>query len=85
MHRVFLLKEKIVMKKSFYLFVLTFRGGDWSDQKSRFAESMFHDHSFPKASTSFEELSSYIETQADEYLTTSAFDELWDIYRLKYE
>lgn len=82
---MFFIKGEDCYEKSFYLFVLTFRGGDWSDQKSRFAESMFHDHSFPKASTSFEELSSYIETQADEYLTTSAFDELWDIYRLKYE
>lgn len=73
------------MNKSFYLYVLTFRGGDWSDQKSRFAESAFHDHSFPITSTSFEELSSYIETQADENLSTAAFDELWDLYQLKYE
>ncbi len=72
------------MNKSFYHFVLTYRGGSWSDQKSRFAESAFNDHGFPKTSTSFEELSSYIETQADDILTTSAFDELWDIYRLKY-
>ncbi|HWL24040.1 MAG TPA: YozE family protein [Ureibacillus sp.] len=73
------------MNKSFYHFVLTFRGGDWSDQKSRFAESAFFDHGFPKTSTSFEEISSYIETKADEALSTAAFDELWDIYRLKYE
>lgn len=70
------------MRKSFYLFVLTFRGGDLSDQKSRFAEAAFHDHSFPKTSTSFEELSSYIETKADHDLSTSAFDELWEIYRI---
>ena len=73
------------MRKSFYHFVLTYRGGDWSDQKSRFAESAFDDHGFPKTSTSFEELSSYIETKADDMLSTSAFDELWDIYRLNYE
>lgn len=73
------------MKESFYSFVLTFRGGDWSDNKSRFAESAFYDHSFPKTSCSFEELSSYIETQADELMTTSAFDELWDLYMIKYE
>lgn len=73
------------MEKSFYHFVLTYRGGDWSDQKSRFAEGAFNDHGFPITSTSFEELSSYIETQADDLLSTTAFDELWDIYRLKYE
>lgn len=73
------------MEKSFYHFVLTYRGGDWSDQKSRFAESAFHDHGFPKTSTSFDELSSYFETKADDDLSTSAFDELWEIYRLKYD
>ncbi len=73
------------MKKSFYMFVLSFRGGDWTDQKARFAESAFLDHSFPKTSTSFEELSSYIETMADENLSTQAFDELWDIYETKYK
>lgn len=72
------------MRKSFYQYVLTFRGGDWSDQKTRFAESAFIDHSFPTTSTSFEELSSYIETMADEHLTTQAFDELWELYRLKF-
>lgn len=73
------------MNKSFYHFVLTFRGGDWGDQKARFAESMFFDHSFPIRSSSFEELSSYIETQADEFLTTAAFDELWDLYKIKFD
>lgn len=73
------------MKISFYSFVLTYRGGDLNDKKSRFAESAFLDHSFPKTSTSFEELSSYIETMADEHMTTQAFDELWDIYETKYQ
>lgn len=72
------------MKKSFYHYALTFRGGEWSDQKVRFAESMFIDHAFPKSSENFEELSNYIELQSDEYLTTAAFDELWDLYALKF-
>lgn len=71
------------MKNSFYVFVLTYRGGNWGDYKTRFAESAFLDHSFPKTSTSFEELSSYIETIADEHMNTQAFDELWDLYQLK--
>lgn len=70
------------MKQSFYLFVLTFRGGDLSDPKTRFAEAAFIDHSFPKTSTTFEELTSYIETKADQDLSTSAFDELWEIYQM---
>lgn len=73
------------MQKSFYHYALTFRGGDWSDKKARFSESMFIDPGFPKTSENFEELSSYIELQSNEYLTTSAFDELWDLYALKYD
>lgn len=68
------------MKKSFYLYVLTFRGGDYSDQKVRFAEEMFPEHNFPKQSTDFEELSTYIESFATDNLTTEAFDELWALY-----
>ncbi|MEK5231989.1 YozE family protein [Lysinibacillus sp. FSL K6-0232] len=68
------------MKKSFYLYVLAFRGGDWSDPKVRFAEEMFHEHNFPKQSTDFNELSSYIESYATENLTTEAFDALWALY-----
>lgn len=72
------------MVESFYLFILSYRGGDPDDQKSQFAERAYLDHSFPKASTSFEELSSYIETLADEQMTSQVFDELWDLYEMKY-
>lgn len=72
------------MEKSFYQYVLAFRGGDWSDPKARFAEAMFEDVAFPKNATSFEEVSAYIEMQADPYITTSAFDELWEMYSTKY-
>ncbi|KGR76910.1 YozE family protein [Ureibacillus sinduriensis] len=72
------------MVESFYLFILSYRGGDSSDLKSQFAERAFLDHSFPKVSTSFEELSSYIETLADEQMSSQVFDELWDLYELKY-
>ena len=71
------------MKNSFYLFVLTFRGGDMSEPKTRFAEAAFLDHSFPKTSSSFDELSSYFETKADEFMTTSTFDELWELYTMR--
>ncbi|MEK4425314.1 YozE family protein [Solibacillus sp. FSL K6-1523] len=73
------------MGKSFYHYVLTFRGGEWSDEKTRFSEGMFIEPGFPKYSESFEELSTYIELQSNEYLTISAFDELWDLYAQKYD
>ena len=71
------------MKQSFYLYVLSYRGGNREDRKSMFAEAAFSDHSFPKTSTSFEEISSYIEMIADDHMTTDIFDELWSIYEEK--
>lgn len=57
-----------------------FRGGDWSDSKVRFAEEMFHEHNFPKQSTDFDELSSYVESYATDNLKIDVFDELWALY-----
>jgi len=68
------------MKKSFYLYVLTFRGGDWSDARVRFAEEVFNEHNFPKQSMDFNELSSYIESYATDNLKIEVFDELWSLY-----
>ncbi|HWK23305.1 MAG TPA: YozE family protein [Ureibacillus sp.] len=72
------------MRQSFYLYILSYRGGDHNDSKARFAEAAFQDHSFPKTSTSFEELSRYIEMIADDNMSTQTFDELWDSYQEKY-
>ena len=71
------------MKQSFYLYVLSYRGGDQEDPKALFAEAAFLDHSFPKTSTSFEEISDYIEMIADDQMSTHTFDELWSIYEEK--
>ena len=68
--------------KSFYHFVLTYRGA--GDEKGYFAEAVFNDLMFPKAATDFDELSAYIEMQADADLSTYVFDELWEIYAMKY-
>lgn len=68
--------------KSFYHFVLTYRGA--SNAYGYFAEEVFEDSMFPRMSSSFSELSEYIEMQASTYMTTSVFDELWDVYATKY-
>ena len=68
--------------KSFYHFVLTYRG--LQDDKGHFAEAVFNDFMFPKDATNFDELSAYIEMQADADLSTYVFDELWGIYATKY-
>ncbi|AYC29450.1 YozE family protein [Paenisporosarcina cavernae] len=67
------------MNKSFYQFVLTFRGAKTSE--GVFAEAMFEDLSFPKQSRSFSEVSRYIEELADERLSASQFDALWSKYQ----
>jgi len=68
--------------KSFYHFALTYRGAQ--DDKGHFAEAMFNDLLFPKTATDFDELSAYIEMQANADLSTYVFDELWEIYASKY-
>jgi len=68
------------VKRSFYQFALKYRGKLKADDFSEFAESMFLDHSFPKASEDFEELSKYIEERAHPVLKASTFDSIWDEY-----
>lgn len=68
--------------KTFYHFVLTYRGAN--NAQGYFAEAVFEDSMFPRTSSSFSELSEYIEMQASEYMTTTVFDELWDVYATKY-
>ncbi|WP_088006288.1 YozE family protein [Indiicoccus explosivorum] len=68
------------MKKSFYQFALAYRGGGKGDRHARFAEAMFHDHSFPKTSGDFDEISRYLEEKADADMPAAIFDELWNAY-----
>lgn len=70
--------------KTFYTYVLTYRGGSVAEDATHFAEAAFHDSQFPKQSTDYDELSSYIEMLSDDALTTRTFDELWESYVSKY-
>lgn len=67
------------MRHSFYQFALTYRGGK-NDVFARFAEAMFLDHTFPKQSEDFDELSRYIEEAADSDMTAITFDDFWVLY-----
>lgn len=69
--------------KTFYHFVLTYRGA--SDEKGAFAEAVFDDLAFPKASVSFDELSAYVEMQAHSAMQAHVFDAIWEEYREKFE
>lgn len=68
------------MRQSFYLFALKFRGGQKEDEKAKFANSMFDHHDFPKAETSFNKISLYIEELADPNMPATIFDEIWEYY-----
>lgn len=68
------------MRHSFYHFALTYRGGGKDDNYSMFAEAMFLDHTFPKQSEDFDELSRYIEEAADDKMSAVIFDDLWVLY-----
>ncbi|QFF98916.1 YozE family protein [Psychrobacillus glaciei] len=69
------------MKQSFYLYALKYRGGQKKDKKALFAEAMFNQHDFPKAETSFDSLSKYIEELAHLDMSATVFDELWELYK----
>lgn len=71
-------------RKTFYAYVMTYRGGDVEDAATHFAEAAFQDAQFPKQATNYDEISSYIEMLSDEALNAQAFDVLWNSYETKY-
>ncbi|HLS35763.1 MAG TPA: YozE family protein [Bacillota bacterium] len=69
--------------KTFYEFMLTFRGKVIADEQSKLAEWVFHDHSFPKHSTDYDEISDYLEWNSPFVNALNVFDELWEVYEEK--
>ena len=72
------------MDRSFYRFVLSFRGGVKGDLNSMFAENMFNDLGFPKEEKDFDPLSRYIEEKADSRMPSVIFDELYRMYEERF-
>ncbi|MUK87322.1 YozE family protein [Ornithinibacillus sp. L9] len=68
--------------RSFYHFAMAFRGTKKPDDQSRLADWMFHEHNFPKHSTSYDEVSSYLELYSPFPNAISIFDQLWEIYQM---
>ncbi|GIN70134.1 UPF0346 protein YozE [Bacillus sp. J14TS2] len=69
-----------MMEKSFYHFLMKFRQHTTSDEISQFANNAYQDHSFPKHSKNYQELSNYLELQVDYLPTVSLFDQVWELY-----
>lgn len=68
------------MRKSFYQYVLSFRGEGKDDEKAVFAEEMFRDLSFPKQANEYDTLSRYVEELGNDDMRSIVFDELYALY-----
>ena len=68
--------------KTFYQFLLTYRGKVQSDDQSRLADWAFFDHNFPKHATNYNEISNYLEWNSPFTNALNVFDEIWDLYLL---
>lgn len=66
---------------SFYQYMMRYRGMKHITNESKLAEWMFRDHDFPKHSTSYDEISSYLEWNIPFTEALQVFDQLWEQYR----
>ncbi|MDC3415320.1 YozE family protein [Aquibacillus salsiterrae] len=66
--------------QSFYHYMMRYRGAKVATDESRLAEWIFHDHDFPKHSTSYDEVSRYLEWNIPFTEAIGVFDRLWDDY-----
>ncbi|TXL67811.1 YozE family protein [Cerasibacillus terrae] len=67
--------------RTFYQFILTYRGKLQPDDESRLADWVFHEHDFPKHAVTYNEISEYIEQFSPFVNAVHVFDELWQVYK----
>lgn len=65
------------MRRSFYHYVKTLRDPYKKDSVTLFANAVDRDGSFPKQSEDYDELSRYLEVEADYVDSMSVFDEVF--------
>ncbi|WP_299737737.1 YozE family protein [Rossellomorea sp. y25] len=71
------------MRKSFYHYLMKYRQPTAKDEITQFANSAYDDHSFPKQSQQYHEISSYLEMNGHYLESMSIFDMAWDYYQLE--
>ncbi|MCP3738899.1 YozE family protein [Rossellomorea sp. BNER] len=71
------------MKKSFYHFLMKYRQPTVKDDLTSFANEAYEDHGFPKQSSQYHEISSYLELNGLYLESMSIFDEAWERYLLE--
>ena len=64
-------------QESFYRYLMTQRNPNSADEIEQFANNAFLDSAFPKQSTDFEEISQYLEENADYLPSMTIFDAAW--------
>nr|WP_295973070.1 YozE family protein [uncultured Bacillus sp.] len=70
------------MAKSFYHFLMKYRHPEPKDEISVFANEAYLDHGFPKTSSNYEQLSSYLELNGSYLPNMRIFDDVWELYVL---
>ncbi|OEH92801.1 YozE family protein [Bacillus solimangrovi] len=71
------------MKKPFYQFVMKYRPKGSQKNYQEFAQQLFVDGEFPKQSTSYHEISAYLEENSPSLDAISIFDEMWELYEME--
>ncbi|WP_226034747.1 YozE family protein [Aquibacillus saliphilus] len=66
--------------RSFYHYMMRYRGAKQPTGESRLADWMFSDHDFPKHSFSYDEVSRYLEWNIPFTEAVQVFDRLWEDY-----
>ncbi|MBD3109822.1 YozE family protein [Bacillus sp. AGMB 02131] len=72
------------MVKSFYQYLLTFRQPKNIDDITKFASDAFLDHTFPKHSSDYHEISAYLEMNGHYLDSMRIFDDVWEQYATIY-
>lgn len=68
------------MYKSFYHFLLKYRSTAPNDDISKFANDAYDDLAFPKNTTDYHEISTYLELNGHYLDSMTIFDEAWELY-----
>lgn len=67
-------------RESFYHYLMTQRNPDNPNEIEQFANNAFLDTAFPKQSQDFDEISKYLEENADYLPGMTIFDKAWQMY-----
>ncbi|CAK8053847.1 YozE family protein [Eupransor demetentiae] len=67
--------------RSFYHWLMTQRNPVAANEIQQFANNAFLDHSFPKQSVDFDEISHYLEENTDYLMSMTTFDDAWQAFQ----